>query len=142
MPGTVNEVIQDNSDVTKWKNRINASLESLPDYLRSRLIDNMLTLNVHREESILAGDIYNRLDGQPLIDRYNAYQILDNQWTQIFTDLEMLQTEGFETAKVVDPNMVVKKLRTRTKMILRCRKAGKDMYYLLNWCRVYFSVMS
>lgn len=125
VPGAVNEVIQDNSDVTKWKNRINASLESLPDYLRSRLIDNMLTLNVHREESILAGDIYNRLDGQPLIDRYNAYQILDNQWTQIFTDLEMLQTEGFETAKVVDPNMVVKKAKNENEDDIEVQKGWK-----------------
>lgn len=123
--GAVNEVIQDNSDVTKWKNSIHTSLESLPDFLRCRLIDNMLTLNVHREETILAEDIYGRIDGRPLIDRYSAYQILDNQWTQIFTDLEMLQTEGFEAAKLVDPNMMVKKAKNENEDDIEVQKGWK-----------------
>lgn len=123
--GTINEVIQENSDVTKWKNSIHTSLESLPAFLRCRLIDNMLTLNVHREETILAEDIYGRIDGSPLIDRYSAYQILDNQWSQIFTDLEMLQTEGFEATKVVDPNMVVKKEKNENEDDIEVQKGWK-----------------
>ncbi len=44
-----------------------------------------------------------------LVDRYQAYQMLNDQWGAISTDLEILQTEGFEAAKQVDPNMVLKK---------------------------------
>ena len=47
-------------------------------------IDKMLSLNVHREEGILAENIYKRLEDLPLIDRYNAYQLLDNQWVQVY----------------------------------------------------------
>lgn len=109
--GEVDQIIHKNVNVAEWKDGIISALESLPEYLRERLIDKMLSLNVHREETILAENIYNRLDGRPLIDRYNAYQLLDNQWVQIYADLEMLQTEGFEAAKVVDPNMVVQKAK-------------------------------
>jgi len=105
----ISNTIQNNADVIEWKEQIEKAIESLPNYLRERLIGNMFTLNVHREESILADNIYQRLDRRPLLDRYNAYQILDNQWTQIYADIEMLQTEGFQASKVVEPNMVVKK---------------------------------
>ena len=123
--GIISEIIQKNVDVMNWKNDIGVSLESLPEYLRGQLIDNMLALNVHREETILAEDIYSRLDGRPLIDRYIAYQILDDQWTQIYTDLEMLQTEGFEAAKVVDPNMVVKKSKNENEDDIEVQKGWK-----------------
>ena len=45
----------------------------------------------------------------PIIDKYKAYQILDDKWQGISTDLEIIQTEGFSAIKQVDPNMVVKK---------------------------------
>ncbi len=121
----VRGIIQHNADVAAWKVQIEKALESLPSYLREQLIGNMLTLNVHREESILADNIYQRLDGRPLLDRYNAYQILDNQWTQIYTDLEMLQTEGFLTAKVVEPNMVIKKSKNENEDDIEVQKGWK-----------------
>lgn len=44
-----------------------------------------------------------------MIDKYQAYQLLDDQWQEIAIDLEILQTEGLSAAKVVDPNLVNKK---------------------------------
>ena len=35
--------------------------------------------------------------------------MLDDDWTKIAVDLEIIQTEGFEATKRVDPNMVIKK---------------------------------
>ena len=105
----VNQSIRKNTDVAKWESSIQDNLKSLPEYLDSRIIDKMFDLDIHQEESILAEDLYNRFNGCPLVDRYDAYQLLDNQWTGIYTDLEMLQTEGFQAARLVDPNMVIKK---------------------------------
>lgn len=45
----------------------------------------------------------------PWWDRYQAYQMLNDQWGAISTDLEILQTEGFQAAKQVDPHLVLKK---------------------------------
>ena len=105
----VNGSIRKNVDVMAWEATIQEKLQSLPDYLDNRVIGNMLSLDLNQEESHLAEDLYCRLDERPLIDRYDAYQLLDNQWTDIYTDIEMLQTEGFQAAKLVDPNMVIKK---------------------------------
>lgn len=107
----VDASIRTNSDVIEWDYGVREALKTLPDYLDKRIIGNALTLNVHREETVLADEIYRRIENRPLLDRYNAYQILDDQWTIIHNDLEMLQTEGFQAAKLVDPNMVVKKAK-------------------------------
>ena len=69
----------------------------------------MQSVNISKEESVLASQIFERLAGIPLVDQYEAYQLLDNEWTRIAVDLEIVQTEGFEAVKKVDPNMVIKK---------------------------------
>ena len=55
------------------------------------------------------------------MDRYGAYQLLDDEWKKISVDLEIIQTEGFAAAKQVDPNMVIKK------------KDGKDQEIQDGW---------
>ena len=67
----------------------------------------MMSLNISQEESILSADIFRRLDGIPLVDPYEAYQLLDDEWAKISVDLEMLQTEGFDAVRRVDPNMIL-----------------------------------
>lgn len=79
--------------------------------LKNRLIEGMMTLSIAKEKSELSDDIFGRLVPIALIDKYEAYQLLDNGWNGIEGDLEILQTEGFEAAKQVDANMVIKKIK-------------------------------
>ena len=81
----------------------------LNEYLKKQLLDQVETLQIPHEETILCADIFERLALIPLIDKYEAFQLLDDAWTKIAVDLEVLQTEGSEAAKKVDPNMVLKK---------------------------------
>lgn len=81
------------------------------DSTRKQLIDNALNLNIANTLITLSADIFNRLAPIALIDKYEAYQLLDNQWQTICVDLEILQTEGIEAAKQVDANMVTKKVK-------------------------------
>ena len=55
----------------------------------------------------------NRLKNIPLINQYEAYQYLNDEWNTISGDIEIIQTEGIEAAKVVDPNMVIKKKKEK-----------------------------
>ena len=82
---------------------------NLDDYLYDELIAKMDTLGISKTEEVLSLDIFARLKDIPLVDKYEAYQLLDDDWTKIAIDIEIIQTEGFEATKVVDPNMVVKK---------------------------------
>lgn len=69
----------------------------------------MNSLSISRTEEKLAQNIFSRLQDIPLVDKYEAYQFLDDDWNEIAIDLEIIQTEGFESTKTVNPNLVVKK---------------------------------
>lgn len=105
----VKHTIVNNADVGRFVSNFNSAFATLPAYLKGELLDNMLTVNIQQEESRIGGDIFNRLAASPLIDKYQAYQLLDDQWTKTATDLEIIRTEGFEATRRVDPNMVIKK---------------------------------
>ena len=95
--------------VTDFFSRYEGTFRDFPDFLRRELLDGMQTLNTAQEEATLSDAIFSRLEGIPLVDRYGAYQLLDEVWSKIAVDLEIIQTEGFAAAKQVDPNMVSKK---------------------------------
>ncbi|MCM3602463.1 type I restriction-modification system subunit M [Robertmurraya korlensis] len=78
-------------------------------FLKSEFITNMASLNISKEEAVLSADIFARLASIPLINRYEAYQLLDDEWAKTSVDLEIIQTEGFNAVKKVDPNKVIKK---------------------------------
>lgn len=69
----------------------------------------MEKVNIPKEKVVLSNDIFKRLETISLIDKYEAYQLLDDKWEAIKVDLEIIQTEGFESTKIVDANMVLKK---------------------------------
>ncbi|MCO4629251.1 putative type I restriction enzymeP M protein [Streptococcus infantarius subsp. infantarius] len=93
----------------------------IPQYMREELIDHINEVHVQREEEKLAQYIFKCLESMPLIDKYDAYEKLDTQWQYMQTDIEILQTEGFDAAKKVDPNLVIKK------------KSGKEVEVQEGW---------
>lgn len=78
-------------------------------WLYEELVDEVSLVHRESEENVLAKGLFERLAGLSLIDRYDAYQMLDDAWQGINADLEMIQTEGFGAVHQVDPNMVMKK---------------------------------
>ncbi|MFM5845223.1 type I restriction-modification system subunit M [Aeromonas veronii] len=89
---------------------INGDL-SFDNYLHTELIQGWQEVNRNQQETVLSTELFNRLAPVALIDKYQAYQYLSNQWQVISADLEMMQTEGFAATKQVDPNIVVKKVK-------------------------------
>lgn len=105
----IKAAIKEHSDIIQFEAEFKAAFEGFDIYLKNQLIDKMTELIISQEENLLSDDIFRRLQIIPLIDKYTAYQLLDDEWTKIAVDLEMIQTEGFEATKKVDPNMVIKK---------------------------------
>ena len=105
----IREAIKNHPDVKAFEAHFEQAFASFGAYLKEELIQKMESMQLSKEEAILSEEIFQRMEGIALIDRYRAYQILDDSWGKIVIDLEMLQTEGLAAAKVVDPNLVVKK---------------------------------
>ena len=110
-----------NDDVRTFIKNFSLSFDDFNSFLKTELLEQLLTLKIQKEQTILGNDIFKRLENIPLIDKYEAYQLLDDNWQSIATDLEIIQTEGFEATKQVDANMVIKK------------KNGKDTEVQEGW---------
>lgn len=105
----IKEAIEASPDVQAFIASHLAAFADFDNYLNGELIERMQELNVSQTEDMITQNIFSRVETLPLIDKYQAYQLLDDQWDKIATDLEIIQTEGFATTKQVDPNMVIKK---------------------------------
>jgi len=103
------KTIKENQAVIEFKQKYEEAFSDFAKLLKNELIKKMMTLNINKEESLLSDAIFKRLEKIALVDKYNAYQALDDEWTKTAVDLEILQTEGFNAAKKVNPNMVLKK---------------------------------
>ena len=105
----VKKAILEHSDVKRFQQQFASAFDDFDSYLYEELIGKMSELNISKTEATLSTEIFGRLSSIPLVDRYIAYQLLDDEWTKIAVDLEIIQTEGFEATKKVNPNMIVKK---------------------------------
>ncbi|SMP54497.1 type I restriction enzyme M protein [Sphaerochaeta associata] len=105
----IREAVKTHPSVIKFVESFKSSFESFEDRLRNDLIDGFESVKITNEELLLSDDIFARFEGLPLVDKYDVYQLLDDEWTNIAIDLEILQTEGFEATKKADPRMVTKK---------------------------------
>ena len=102
------ESVLNHPDVLAFTGHYKDLFGDFEDFLYAELIGKMSEVNTSQAEETLADDIFARLSAVPLVDRYVAYQALDDNWTHIAVDLEIIQTEGFAATRQVDPNMVVK----------------------------------
>ena len=103
------KAIKENADVQAFVEKYKAAFVGFDEQLNSRLIEQTVEIVIPNEESSISSEIFSRLSGIALVDKYHAYQLLDDEWTKIATDLEIIQTEGFDAVKKTDEKMVLKK---------------------------------
>lgn len=105
----VNASVSGHPQVLEFINAYNQAFNGFDDQLNAQLIQNWQSVKRNQQEAVLSAELFTRLAPITLIDKYQAYQFLNNQWQVISADLEMMQTEGFAATKQVDPNIVIKK---------------------------------
>lgn len=103
------QVILNNKDIKKFLSDYHQSFESFSAYLYDYLVVRALSVSLPQAESVISQQLFKNLYDYPIVDPYTAYQLLDDGWQEISQDLEMIQTEGFQTVKRVDPNIIIKK---------------------------------
>jgi len=105
----IKQTITEHSDVKTFIDKFDTSFKDFNDFLKSELLKQCESLKIQKEEALLAHEMFKRLQNISLVDKYEAYQLLNDNWLKIAIDLEIIQTEGFVATKQVDPNMVLKK---------------------------------
>ena len=105
----IKKTILDNKDVQNFLAQFRNRFANLGESLDRELIDDAMSLSIPRKEESLATELFKRFTGIPLLDPYQAYEIFEEQYGAIAGDLELIQAEGMEAVRTVDPNMVIKK---------------------------------
>ncbi|NNP67186.1 type I restriction-modification system subunit M [Acinetobacter sp. Ac_5812] len=105
----ISKAIHEHENVKIFSTQFNNAFTNFRAYLKAELIGKMQTLHIAQQENVLSVDIFKRLENIPLVDKYQAYQALDDQWQSIAGDLEIIQSEGLLATKIVNPNIVIKK---------------------------------
>lgn len=103
------KTIHENADVKAFLARYQEAFADFGSTMDERLIDAAATLSIPKTEEEVAGDIFTRFQNVALIDPYQAYEIFEDAFGTISGDLELIQAEGMQAVKQVDPNMVLKK---------------------------------
>lgn len=101
--------IMNHQDIINYKNDYKEKFKNFDEYLKEELINNIDNVDITEEESKLSNSLFNRLENVSLVDKYSAYQILDDIWTIISGDLELIKSEGIEACNKIDPIMETKK---------------------------------
>ena len=105
----IKNTIKNHANIKTFENAFKDAFADFHLYLKKEWIEKMEHVEISKSENVISENIFKRLDQVSLIDKYEAYQILDDEWGKIAVDLEIIQTEGFVATKKVDPNLVTKK---------------------------------
>lgn len=98
----VTDTIHGNSDVVALKETFTDAFAGFSEQLHECLISNVFKVRELLAQDEIANDIFSRLAPIPLIDKYSAYQVLSDNWQQIVGDIENIQAEGLDAARVVE----------------------------------------
>lgn len=117
----VKATIKNNKDVRAFIEEYKSAFKDFDADLDTILIKNIDNINISMAEILIGDEIFKRIADKPLVNAYEAYQLFSDEWNTVSVDLEIIQTEGFEATKKVDPNLVSKK------------KDGKDVEVQDGW---------
>ena len=101
--------IATNPTVMTWQTAYDDAFSTFPAFLRMQLLAGIGDGEKKADEDVIRLDVFDRLASVPLVDRYAAYQLLDDEWPVIDGDLETIRRDGFDAVRAVDPHMVLKK---------------------------------
>lgn len=101
----IRKTVLEHSAAGALADTLNAALGGFPESLETNLIDNAMAVPVNTAEDGIKADLFARLAPVPLVNEYQGYQLLHEKWLTIANDLTILQTEGWDAMRVVDPVM-------------------------------------
>lgn len=105
----IRSVIEKNHEVASYVSEYAKNFSYLKEYLETELFSDSKKLHLSSLEMQIANTIRKKIKDNSLIDYYDCFEILDNFWQGIVSDLEIVKEQGFEAAREIDEIKVLKK---------------------------------
>lgn len=103
------QVISENKDVQSFQHKYQNVFADFKAFMGHLLIAQAEDISIVKAEDEITSNIFKRFADVKLIDKYHAYEIFHTGYVDIAGDLEIIQVEGMDATKQVDPNMALKK---------------------------------
>ena len=104
------EIAKDSDDMLAYWRQYFEAFKDFAPWLGDILIRHMMDVKEMEAHDRIAAEIFRRMENVPIVDPYDIYQMFSDQWPIIINDIEVLQTEGLDAARTVEPAMkLVKK---------------------------------
>ena len=104
------QIANDSDDMLAYWNQYFEAFKDFAPWMNDILIDHMMEVKEMEAHDKIATEIFRRMEHVPIVDPYDIYQMFSDQWPTIINDIELLQTEGLDAARTVEPAMkLVKK---------------------------------
>ena len=104
------EIAKESLDMDAYWSQIVEAFKDFVPWMEDILIDRMMEVKEMEAHDRIAAEIFRRMENVPIIDPYDIYQMFSDQWPVIVNDIEVLQMEGLDAARTVEPAMkLVKK---------------------------------
>ena len=101
--------ITENEDVKKFLQSYEQVFTEFIPYLQRTLVDEAEKVSIFKEEEVITANLFARCQMIAPVDAYEVYEVFHAGYEAISGDLEIIQTEGKEAIRQVDPYMVTKK---------------------------------
>ncbi len=105
----VKRVIENNHEVIAFVKKHEETFAYLSDYLESEFLSDHNNLHLSSLEMRIAETVREKVDENGLIDYYDCFEALDNNWQDILPDLETFKSQGIDAAREIDEIKVLKK---------------------------------
>lgn len=115
--GDLNAIIDEHPSVEAFRGVVSGVLAGLDAELNVRLVKDRATVSLLQTKDALTGEVLTRFAAAPLVESYDAYQLLHDRWQEVSNDLEIIQSEGDSAIRQVDPVTVIKK-KQKTKEVV------------------------
>lgn len=105
----IKTIIETNADVLSFIESFNVRVGEFKDFLINTLIRDDYNVHVKDLKEIVSQKLFETVAGISIIDKYDVYQLLMNNWPTIEVDLGLLASDK-ELCRKVEPKMVTKKI--------------------------------
>lgn len=89
----VGAVINANNEVKEYKAKFERTFSTFKTYLKDSLIENKETLNIYDIKDQITDYLFKKTKDFAFLDKYEVYQIFDNHFKIISSDLEIIQSD-------------------------------------------------
>ena len=103
-------IAKDSSDLITFWNQYFEAFQDFAQWMGDILVYHMMEVKEMEAHDKIAAEIFRRMEHVPIVDPYDIYQMFSDQWPIIINDIEVIQTEGIDAVRTVEPAMkLVKK---------------------------------